>query len=63
MTKAIYVTVPGPQSIGCVLGDASKVVLSFDRPLSDRELRALHILSQGGFPTICLAPEELRSET
>ena len=59
--RQFNVKVPQPRGIGRVMSDESAVIMYFDRRLTDDEMRALHILGIGGFPTVALAPEEMRT--
>ena len=59
-TGELIVKVPQPRGIGRVGDNTKAIIIYFDRELTDNEMRALHVLGQGGFPSVSLAPEELR---
>lgn len=56
----MQVKVPQIRGIGRFADNAKAIILYFDRPLTDDEVRALDVLSYGGFPSVELAEEELR---
>ena len=59
-TGELIVKVPQPLSVEQLPGSSRVVVLRFERPVSENEMRALRVLGQGGFPSVSLAPEEMR---